>query len=525
MQSIIYSQKHNVVAWPGLADPERVAEGIPGARCVNGIVVAPVDLPTQCVAASIGLPVKSPIEVAYDWPRHHAIPAPFAHQVEMAAFLTTHPRCHNLSEPGTGKTLGNLWASDYLMTVGAIKRVLIVAPLSTVYSVWRDAIGEHLPGRRRSSVLHGSVDARLEGIRTDADYYIINNEGLTIDRVREALVARGDISLVIVDESHKYRHHNTARWRSLRSLIQGIPNVLLWMNTGTPTPQEPTDAWGQQAMLGKPSMGSRSFKTRVMRQITQFKWEPVPDSDRIVGDFLQPAIRFRRDDCIDLPPTSYEFRRAEQTAAQKKMLIDLRSKMLYAMESGVEITAVHEGALRTKVLQILGGAVYDKEHKAHDVDCVPRIQLLSDVIDECDSKVIVFASYTSMVTRLAALLRKNYSIEVVTGETSVKDRTRIFDDFQRLAEPRIIVADPRTMAHGLTLTAANTIVWYSPADGGDVYVQANARIQRPSQKSHTRIVHIHADPIEHAIYTRNQKRQNLQNLVMSWVKGEGYGTE
>ena len=488
-------------------------------------VVAPISVLAMVNAAHLGLPVKSPIETSYDWPRSAKIDKPMQHQVDMCRFLTTHVRCHNLSEPGTGKTLGNLWASDFLMQLGVIKRALIVAPLTTVYSVWRDAIGEHLPGRRRSSVVHGTVKARVAAVQRDADYYIINNEGLTIDAVVKALVERGDISLVIVDESHKYRHPSTKRWKGLRNLIRDLGNPLVWLNTGTPTPQEPSDAWGQQALITKPAVSHHAFHNTVMRKVSNFRWVPVPESERIVGEFMQPAIRFRRDDCIDLPPTTYESRRAEMTPAQKTALDALRKKMQYAMDSGVEITAVHEGALRTKVLQILAGAVYDKEHKAHDVDASTRIALLKDMVDECDRKVIIFAAYSSIVARVAEALRKEHSIAVITGETSLADRTRAFDDFQKEANPRILVADPRTMAHGLTLTAANTIIWYSPADGGDTYVQANARIQRPSQTSHTRILHIFVDPIEQAIYSRNQARQSLQNLVMAWVKGEAYGTE
>ncbi|OYV83387.1 MAG: hypothetical protein B7X04_04460 [Parcubacteria group bacterium 21-54-25] len=521
---LLYSEKHNCVAWPGLEDPERIAQAIPGARVVNDLVVAPVNLLAQIAAAHIGLPVKSPIETSYDWPRSAAIDKPMAHQVEMARFLTTRVRCHNLSEPGTGKTLGNLWASDFLMGLGIVKKCVIVAPLTTVYSVWRDAIGEHLPGRRRSSVVHGSVKQRLAAVAYDADYYIINNEGLTIEAVRKALVERAP-GLIIVDESHKYRHPSTARWKALRNFIREVGNPIVWLNTGTPTPQEPTDAWGQQALLTKPAMSHHAFRNTVMRQVTSFKWVPVPQAERIVGEFMQPAIRFRRDECIDLPPTTYEFRKADITQPQKNALDTLRKKMQWALDNGAEVTAVHEGALRTKVLQILAGAVYDKEHKAHDVDASTRMALLKDVMDECDRKVIVFAPFSSIVKRVADALRKDYSLAVITGETSLKARTEAFEAFQREDNPRVLVADPRTMAHGLTLTAANTIVWFSPADGGDVYVQANARIQRPSQTSHTRILHLFVDPLEHVIYSRNQARQSLQNLVMAWVKGESYGIE
>ena len=522
---LLYSEKHNAVAWPGIPDPERVAPAIPGSRVVKGVLVAPVNLIAQIAAAGLGLPVKSPIETSYDWPRSAAIDKPFEKQKEMAAFLTTNLRCHNLAEPRTGKTLANLWASDFLMMNDALKKALVVCPVG-VMDVWVKNIGEHFPGRRRSCVLHAAnPQSRRMKLKTEADYYIINFDGLKVEGIIEAIVDRGDISLVIVDESHNYRNPSNGRWKALHKLLKSLGNVPVWLNTGTPTPQEPTDAWGQQAIISKPTVSYRAFRNTVMRQVTAFKWVPVGNSDRIVGEFMQPAIRVRRTDCFDVPDVMYDPVHAQPTPAQVKALDALKKKMQTIMDSGAQITAVHEGALRTKILQILAGAVYDKDHVAHDIDASTRMQVLMDILDGCDKKVVIYSSFTSVLTRLAHDLKKQYSVAAIHGDVSMKERIEIIKAFQNEDDPRLLVADPRTVSEGQDFSRANRIIWYHPLDGGGNYVQANDRINGKGQTDKMCITQIFVDPLEHAIYSRNQARQSLQNLVMAWVKGEGYGTQ
>jgi SNF2 family DNA or RNA helicase len=84
----------------------------------------------------------------------------------------------------------------------------------------------------------------------------------------------------------------------------------------------------------------------------------------------------------------------------------------------------------------------------------------------------------------------------------------------KLPDPHIIVAQPAAMSHGLTLTAANTIIWYAPYPSLDVYEQANARIVRPGQTRTTLICNVEATPVERKIYQRLRDRQKLQGLLL-----------
>ena len=144
-----------------------------------------------------------------------------------------------------------------------------------------------------------------------------------------------------------------------------------------------------------------------------------------------------------------------------------------------------------------------------------RLDALAEVLDETDRKVLVLVPFLHALTGVASHLRsKGHDIAVVHGGTSRAIRDKVFTDFQMKPSPRIIVAHPQCLAHGLTLTEANVIVWYSPTVSLEVYEQANARINRPGQLHKTLIVHMIGTPVEQATYTRLRSRQRMQNCLL-----------
>ena len=507
---ISYAPQTNMVVWENEPLSERLIEVVPGSiRLQKNLVAAPCTVDAQSRAASLGVPAYSPILVDYDWPRHFSIKSPFAHQKEMASFLTLHHRAHNLAEIGTGKTLGVLWALHYLKTHGYLKRVLVAAPLSTLIDVWQEHIGKHFAGLLSCSVVAHDKKKRLAALAKDVDIYIINHDALGLPYVLKALENRKDIELVVIDESDRYRNRTNDRYKVMHAWVG---DRALWHNTGTPTPQSPTDAWAQQNLLSKPPMSYRAFEGLTMLRVSQFKWVPKKEAQEQVVHLMRPAIRFRREDCIDIPPTLIVPRKCDYTPAQKKAITELKAKMRLTM-SGKVIDAVNEAALRNKILQILAGAVYDEEHEVHKVDAEPRLDTLKDICSLSDRGSLVFTHVTSVAKMLAKELP---GAELVTGATSLTERSAIYKRFQA-GELKTIVAHPKCMSHGLTLTAADKIIWYSPVDGGDTYIQANGRITRPGQDRKTLIYQLWVDQLELEIFRRLQAKETLQGLVMKWI--------
>ncbi len=523
---MIYSRAHNVIVYEH-SNPQQVAAAIDGARPVNGSHVAvPANLFSLQLARLLGLPVPPLLDmVGYDFPMQPGR-APYAHQRYMASFAALHPKHFNLSEMGTGKTLAALWAADYLMREGVVQRCLIVSPLSTLQRVWNDELFRNFLGKRTAAVLHGDRERRLAGLHLDRDFYIINHDGvgvgtkrgsrgLDLGPVAENLQARSDINLVIVDEASAYKDNATQRTRILRQVIADKPYV--WLMSGTPTPNSPVDAYSLARLVGNLQGESlRSFTGRTMAQISTFKWVPRSNSAEIVRKALSPAVRFSRAECIDLPECVVETRDVEMSPTQAAAYKALKKDLQVVIGKGV-ITAINEAVLRLKLIQIACGAVYGPDREVHRTDAAPRVSVLKEVIDEAGGKVLVFAPLTSVVNMLFATLKEEYGENAVAriyGGTSQTQRAEVFRAFEQQDLPRIIVADPGTMSHGLTLVAANTIVWFGPTDRPEVYEQSNARINRPGQTRRMLVVRLASTSIEREIYKRLHEKAGLQGAIL-----------
>jgi len=185
---------------------------------------------------------------------------------------------------------------------------------------------------------------------------------------------------------------------------------------------------------------------------------------------------------------------------------------------GTSISAVNAGVLLGKLCQASLGIMYDGAGGVVDMDFGPRLKVLKEVIEECDEKVIVFVPYTGALNRFYDELKNHWSVEIVDGSVLAGKRNRIFKDFQELPNPRVILAHPGTMAHGLTLTAATTIVWAAPVTSTETFLQANARISRPGQTKTAHIVMLHGSAVERRLYQTLKDRRKLQDLVLELAK-------
>lgn len=516
---MLVSEKHRKIVL-NLREPGRVTTVIPSAKVIQykgkELVAIPHRNDEVRVLRNLGIPAPAPITKYYDWPGKHK---PFVHQNETAEFFTMNPYCFCLNGMGSGKTLSALWAFDYLRSQGVVRRMLVVAPLSTLERTWGDEIFgsfSHLT----FTTLHGSASKRLKLIANDFDVYIINHDGIKNAEILAALKARGDIDILCVDEFASFRNNQTERYKALANLAKG--KQWLWAMTGTPTPNAPTDAWAQVKMVNPSNVPKyfAAFRELVMRPQGPYKWVAKDDAMENVYKVMQPAIRFAREDCIDLPPTTYTTREVELTKEQQAMYRAMMNTLQAEVESG-QITAVNEAVKVGKLMQIACGAVYDANHEVISVPSKPRLEALCEFIEESGSKVIVFVPFTGVLTSVAEYLRKvGYTVETIHGQTSKGERDRIFGAFQKEKNPHVLVANPGAMSHGLTLTAASTIVWYAPHNSNEIYEQANARIVRPGQKLNTLIAHIEGSPVERKAYERLRTKGKMQGLLLDLLKGK-----
>lgn len=495
-----------------------MAQVLPSSKAVEDFTVVPHKPAETRILRNLGYSVPSPILYHYDWRRT----SPFEAQRVTAAMLVCEPRAFVLNGMGTGKTRSILFAFDYLRKLGLVKRMLVVAPLSTLSFTWAREVFQVMP-EYRVGIVHGSRDRRLK-ILTDKeiDIFVINHDGVGV--VAEQLAAMDDLDILAIDEVSAYRNNSTRRWKIMNKLTSRFSYV--WGLTGTPTPKSPTDAFGIIRLINPQAYPSsfKRFRDEMMVQVNQFKWVPRTGSEKKVFDYMQPAVRYTLADCIDIPPTQYSDEQVKIGTKQQKTY-DAIVKHGKIMVDEAQITAVNAGVLVNKLLQISAGCVYSSEKVPVVLDAKERLGVVSDLVDQADGKCIIFCPYIPIVDMVHDHLQKQgVKVAKVYGATTPHERANIFSEFQDGPPgmgPKVIVAHPKTMSHGLTLTAANMIIWYAPTDDLEIYEQANARIARPGQTAHRVIVkHIVGTKMEELVYKRLKGKQKAQGALLELFEEE-----
>lgn len=457
--------------------------------------------------------IPSPMLRDYDWP---GIYKPFDHQKTTAAFLSLRTRAFCFNEAGTGKTSAAIWAADYLMKLGHVKRVLIICPLSIMYSAWQADIFKTAM-HRTCAVAYGDSHKRRQIVNDNYEFVIINFDGVGVikDDIRNAA-----FDLIIVDEANAYKTPSTKRWKVLASLITSTTR--LWMMTGTPASQSPIDAFGLAKLVSpyRVPKYTTAWRDKVMRQITRFKWIPKQGAEQDVQYALQPAIRFTKKECLDLPEVTYQTRDVPLSVQVARYYKTLKSQMLIEA-AGQQISAVNAAASMSKLLQISGGAVYTDHRDVVEFDITPRLNALQEVLDETSNKVVVFVPYLHTIDVVTQYLtEQGYSNKVIKGDVTPRGRAEIIEQFQTQDDPKVLVIQPQAASHGITLTAADTIVFWSPVMSVETYLQCIGRIDRVGQKNPCTVVHLQGSDAERRVYSMLQGKVDSHQRLVDLYKQE-----
>jgi len=455
----------------------------------------------------------SPILRKYKWSGRLE---PFAHQKITASFLTLNPRAFCFSEQGTGKTASVIWAADYLLRIGEIKRVLIVCPLSIMKPAWQADIFKFAM-HRSCSLAYGNAATRKKVISAGAEFVVINFDGVAV--VKDEIM-NGGFDLIVIDECSSYKHANTNRWKVMQKVSANAR--WMWMLTGTPAAQSPMDAYGIAKLLVPKNVPKfyGHFRDKVMYKINKFKWLPRPGAKDYVFKILQPAIRFERDQCLDLPDVLYTHREAPLTPQQQRMYAKMKKDMLIDA-AGEEVSAINAAVKINKLLQIACGSIYADSGEVIDFDVSNRLNTVLEVIEESSHKVLIFVPFNHTIDIIRDhLVKHKISCDVINGKVPVTQRNQIIKEFQTKKDPHVLVIQPQAAAHGLTLTEANTIIWYAPITSVETYLQANARINRPGQKNNMNVVHIHGSEIESKLYNMLENNILTHSQIVNLYKSE-----
>jgi SNF2 family DNA or RNA helicase len=496
-----------------LRDPSRVLIALPRLSRVidadEGNVQIKHTLETTLRLNELGINVPSPILYQYGWPGKYT---PFAHQQPMADFRIRNTKNLDLSDMGTGKTFAALWAADYLMSLGEVSKALILSPLSTLETVWQQDIFDVLM-HRSCVVTHGDREYRLNAFGMDVDFYIANHDMIAHKEVAALVRKRKDIDLIILDEASFFRNSRNLTYKFFAWATEHKKRV--WLMTGTPCPNAPTDAWALARLVCSARVPRffGTFQRMTMKQVSQYKWHPINGHEKIVFDALQPAIRFRKSECMDLPPLTITNRRTKLTAEQEKSYKLMRDYMILQAKT-TRITAVNAADAIIKLRQICCGAVKNGDDSYETIDHSTRLNELIDTINEASAKVIVVVPFKGITRALETELAKHFSLAVLNGDVSIGARNRIIRAFKSGPDPRVLLCHPKVMAHGLNLTEADTTIFYAPIYSHDDYAQVIERFNRTGQTRKMTVVRISACSFEQDIYNLLDNRALNQDSIL-----------
>lgn len=489
------------------------------------------------VLNNMGIRAPSPILYGYTWPGKFTS---LDHQQDTAALLTLHKRAFVLNETGTMKTASALWAADYLMNLGLVHRVLIVAKLSTLERVWLEEIFNVLM-HRSAVILHDTLEKRLEKLARPTDFYIINHEG--VELVANELRQRKDIDLIIYDEASELRNAGTNKWKAMNALLypRGIPSHhRFWPMTATPCPNAPTDAWALTKLVNPARAPSHfnAWKRMTMLQVSTYKWVPKKESYAMAYNAMQPAVRYRKQDCLQLPPLVTEERDVPMSKDQVKAYEAMRLRLVLELggdpstlvnspeaaraviEAGIQagaITAVNAADKINKLRQILCGAIKHPDTGIYTaIDHKPRLKVLLECIQEATAKVIVVVPFKGILQILEKEVGEHYSCAVLNGDVTPKRRNEIITAFKHNEDPRVLLCHPKVMAHGLNLTEADMTIFYAPIYSNDEFTQVIERFNRPGQTRKMTVIRMGAKaiPLEWSIYAALDNKQAGQMSIL-----------
>lgn len=478
---------------------------------------------TQQVAAW-EVPTLSPMLRDYDFIGRFE---PYLHQLKICSFLTANRRAFCLADMGTGKSASVVWSLDYLFKTKQIKRVLIIGALTNMESTWVQEFFAINP-QYQVTILHGAKDERKQLVRNKAPIHIINHDGVEV--IQNELL-RNNYDVVVIDELTAYKNASSYRFKKAAPICNQAKYC--WGLTGTPTPNRPDESYGQIKIVNPIKVANVSayrFKEMVMKKVDQFRWVSRFDAAETVRKFMQPAIWIDKAEVLSLPKVNSLYHEVALTKGQAEFYKALKRDQ-FVGDDEMSISAVNGGALMSKLLQVATGAIYNDMGEPMKFDVEPRIQKTIELIkearerstDKAKGKTLVFAPFRHTVVLLAQELSKHFNIAVITGETPAKQRAEIFLEFQTTEKPDVILAVPRTMSHGVTATAASSIVWFGPVTSNETYQQACNRIDRPGQTQEMTIHHLYSTPVEEKLYKTLQQRKlsqaDLLNLYTDFIRG------
>ncbi len=409
-------------------------------------------------------------------------------------------------EMGTGKSKVLIDTIAYLSNIQSLNFALIIAPKG-VYKNWVNReIPQHFPDDIRKHLFYWQSTNTKRYKDEFKSFFASTNPGVKIfvmnveafssakgKSVGDWLAKKfGSLGMIAIDESTTIKNPKAARTKALLKLAPQFKYSRIL--TGSPVTKSPLDLFSQCEFLEPSVLGFDSFYAFQNRYaIIQKRTMGSHSFQHIVGyrnlEELTKKIehfssRILKKDCIDLPEKVYTIRDIELTPYQKDMYNDIATQAMTLLQDGGLVTAMQVITQLLRFQQILCGHLPTNEGDLVEFP-TNRLTTLIDCIEETSGKVIIWSRFRYDIKKIYSTLSNKFGEDSVVsyyGDTSEDDRELAIQNFQ-YGDARFLVANPATAGYGLTLTAANTVIYYANDFNLETRIQSEDRCHRLGQKN------------------------------------------
>ena len=436
-------------------------------------------------------------------------------------------------EMGTGKTKTAIDNIGYLYLKKEIDTVLIIAPKS-VYTIWSKEIQAHLPDIVERDIFQWKLDKPKAWnwfIKSKKlKIFLMNVEALsgkTGFKEAENYLKKFPKNFAVIDESTTIKNPKAKRTKYILSLSKHIKFRRIL--TGSPVTKSPLDLYSQCYFLDPKLLGFESFysfrnRYAEMHQIQMGanRFISIPKYYKNIEELEHKldgfSFRVRKDECLDLKPKVRQKRHVTMSSEQGILYEKLRRRAL-AIIGDSTISFSNKLTEMIKLHQVTNGFCKDDDGKMMEFG-KQKINALEEIIDETDDKIIIWANYIYNIEQIKEFLATKYGKESfveIYGATKVKDRQKAIELFQNDSKVRFFVSNPTTGGYGLTLTAANTVVYFSNNYNLEVRKQSEDRAHRSGQTGTVVIIDIIT---ENTIDEKIMKALTIKGQIAAKTLGE-----
>ncbi len=436
-----------------------------------------------------------------------------------------------LFEMGCGKTLTAIAVAGTGYQMGKINKVLIVAPTS-VCAVWPKEFQEYADFKYTITTLLGEKNKRIKAL-DDLDRFpfkamkvaVINYESTWRDGIFERL-QEFDADLIIADESQRIKTHDASQSKAIHRLgDQARYKMIL---SGTPVQNEAIDIFSQYRFLDSTIFGQNfySFRGRyaVMGGFNRKQVIGYRDLDGLIKKEHSIAYRVTKNEALDLPEQTFETRYIQLNPKEKQLYDRLKRDSFADLDGGDRITATTVLTKLLRLQQLTGGFLVGDEANRPQLVSTGKLDALEDILNdyvlEGKKKLVIFARFIPEVHEIIRLAEKTLGkagmkTVGIYGDVKKELRGDIIKQFQEDPKTMVFIGQIDTAGTGITLTAADTCVYYSVNFNYATYSQSLSRIHRIGQHHPCTYIHLMVEgTIDEMLMKSLAKKEDLAKTVV-----------